>query len=59
VGYGREVWTAGGYYFWIPIVAPFAGAVSGGLAYDLCLYTGSESPVNGGLGRKKKEGFSV
>jgi hypothetical protein len=23
VGYGPKVWTAGHYYFWVPIVAPF------------------------------------
>ncbi|KAA6413728.1 MAG: aquaporin [Lasallia pustulata] len=45
VGYGHEVWSAGGYYFWIPMVAPFGGCAFGGFLYDLFLYTG-ESPVN-------------
>ncbi|PSN60979.1 aquaporin [Corynespora cassiicola Philippines] len=45
VGYPSEVWTAGGYYFWIPMVAPFAGCAFGGLLYDVFIYTGS-SPVN-------------
>ncbi|MCJ1300869.1 hypothetical protein MMC08_003668 [Hypocenomyce scalaris] len=45
VGYGHEVWSAGGYYFWIPMVAPFCGCAFGGFLYDLFLYTG-ESPVN-------------
>jgi len=45
VGYGPEVWSAGGYYFWIPMVAPFCGCAFGGFLYDLFIYTG-ESPVN-------------
>ena len=39
LGYGKEVWTAGGYYFWIPMVAPFLGTAIGGGLYDLCLWT--------------------
>ncbi|KAK4962951.1 glycerol channel [Elasticomyces elasticus] len=34
LGYGHEVWSAGGYYFWIPMIAP-----------DVLLFTG-ESPIN-------------
>ncbi|KAI9721506.1 MAG: hypothetical protein M1812_002268 [Candelaria pacifica] len=45
VGYGHEVWSAGGYYFWIPMVVPFLGCAFGGLLYDVFIYTG-ESPVN-------------
>lgn len=45
VGYGPEVWSAGGYYFWIPMVAPFLGCAFGGFLYDLFIYTGP-SPVN-------------
>lgn len=45
VGYGHEVWSAGGYYFWIPMVAPFAGCMFGGFLYDLLIYTGP-SPIN-------------
>ncbi|KAF7185583.1 Glycerol uptake/efflux facilitator protein [Pseudocercospora fuligena] len=45
VGYGHEVWSAGGYYFWIPMVAPFCGCLFGGVLYDLCIYTGP-SPIN-------------
>jgi len=66
VGYGPGVWSAGGYYFWIPIVAPFCGTIFGGFLYDLFIYTGPESPVNspwlgfkylfsGGYWRKKKD----
>jgi len=45
VGYGHEVWSAGGYYFWVPMVAPFCGCLTGGLFYDLFIYTG-RSPIN-------------
>lgn len=46
IGYGSEVWSAGGYYFWIPMVAPFIGCLLGGFFYDLFIYTGDESPLN-------------
>ncbi|KAL1864283.1 hypothetical protein VTK73DRAFT_5993 [Phialemonium thermophilum] len=46
IGYGPQVWSAGGYYFWIPIVAPFCGTLFGGFLYDVFLYTGRESPMN-------------
>ncbi|KAH6671704.1 aquaporin-like protein [Halenospora varia] len=66
VGYGPGVWSAGSYYFWIPMVAPFCGCLFGGFLYDLFVYTGPESPVNtpwlgfkylftGGYWRKKKD----
>ncbi|EXK28286.1 aquaglyceroporin like protein, other eukaryote [Fusarium oxysporum f. sp. lycopersici 4287] len=45
IGYGSEVWSAGGYYFWIPMVAPFMGCAFGGLLYDVFIYTGP-SPIN-------------
>ncbi|OJD16877.1 hypothetical protein AJ78_02974 [Emergomyces pasteurianus Ep9510] len=45
VGYGHEVWSAGNYYFWIPMVAPFVGCTLGGFLYDVLLYTGP-SPIN-------------
>ncbi|KJX97874.1 hypothetical protein TI39_contig455g00001 [Zymoseptoria brevis] len=45
VGYGSEVWSAGGYYFWIPMVAPFCGCLFGGIMYDLAIYTGP-TPIN-------------
>ncbi|EME44725.1 hypothetical protein DOTSEDRAFT_152722 [Dothistroma septosporum NZE10] len=44
VGY-QGVWSAGGYYFWIPMVAPFCGCLFGGVLYDLAIYTGP-SPIN-------------
>ncbi|KAI2726437.1 hypothetical protein DTO012A7_2204 [Penicillium roqueforti] len=46
IGYGHEVWAAGGYYFWIPMVAPILGCTFGGWIYDLFLYTGIDSPIN-------------
>ncbi|KIW25191.1 uncharacterized protein PV07_08390 [Cladophialophora immunda] len=45
IGYGHEVWSAGGYYFWVPMVAPFCGCAFGGWLYDMFLFTG-ESPIN-------------
>ncbi|KAK3722137.1 glycerol channel [Vermiconidia calcicola] len=45
LGYGHEVWSAGNYYFWVPMVAPFLGCTFGGFLYDLMLYVG-ESPIN-------------
>jgi aquaglyceroporin related protein len=45
VGYGHEVWSAGGYYFWIPMVSPFLGCLFGGILYDIAIYTGP-SPIN-------------
>ncbi|KAF2163280.1 hypothetical protein M409DRAFT_68571 [Zasmidium cellare ATCC 36951] len=45
LGYGPDVWRAGGYYFWIPMVAPFCGCTFGGFLYDVLLFTG-ESPIN-------------
>ncbi|RLN87538.1 hypothetical protein BBJ28_00014281 [Nothophytophthora sp. Chile5] len=35
VGYGSKVWTANGYYFWIPIVGPLVGAAVGAGMYTL------------------------
>lgn len=45
VGYSN-VWSAGDYYFWIPIVVPFFGCTFGGFLYDVFIYTGPESPIN-------------
>lgn len=45
LGYGHEVWAAGGYYFWIPMVSPFFGCTFGAWLYDVFLFTG-ESPIN-------------
>ncbi|KAK3071607.1 glycerol channel [Teratosphaeriaceae sp. CCFEE 6253] len=45
LGYGHEVWAAGNYYFWVPMISPFFGCAFGGFLYDLLLFTG-ESPIN-------------
>ncbi|KAH8695483.1 aquaporin-like protein [Talaromyces proteolyticus] len=45
LGYGKEVFMAGNYYFWIPMVAPFFGCLFGGFLYDTFVFTG-ESPIN-------------
>ncbi|EXJ80525.1 aquaglyceroporin like protein, other eukaryote [Capronia coronata CBS 617.96] len=45
VGYGPHVWTAGDYYFWVPMVCPFVGGTFGAFLYDTLIYTG-ESPIN-------------
>ncbi|KAL8677543.1 MAG: hypothetical protein Q9224_000203 [Gallowayella concinna] len=46
VGYGHAVWSAGDYYFWVPMVASFLGCAFGGFLYDVFIYTGPESPIN-------------
>ncbi len=46
LGYGSEVWSAGNYYFWVPIVAPLFGTLFGGFLYDIFIYTGPESLIN-------------
>jgi len=45
IGYGHEVWSAGGYYFWVPMVAPFFGCTFGGFLYDTFIFSG-DSPMN-------------
>jgi aquaglyceroporin related protein, other eukaryote len=40
LGYGHEVWSAGNYYFWVPMVAPFCGCTFGGWLYDVFIFTG-------------------
>jgi aquaglyceroporin related protein, other eukaryote len=45
IGYGPNVWKAGDFYFWVPMVAPFLGCLFGGWLYDMFLFTG-ESPIN-------------
>jgi len=45
VGYGPHVWTAGDYYFWVPMLCPFIGGTFGGFLYDVIIFTG-ESPIN-------------
>jgi MIP family channel proteins len=42
-GWGTEVFRAGNYWWWVPIVAPCIGAVLGGWIYDLLV--GSRFPA--------------
>lgn len=47
VGYGKDVFTfRNQYWLWCPIFGPILGMQTGGLVYDLLIYTGSESIVN-------------
>lgn len=47
VGYGNEVWTHdGGYWFWNPWLSSGLGGVAGAAMYDAFLYTGRDSPFN-------------
>ena len=43
--YAHNFILQGGYYFWIPMIAPFIGCLFGGLLYDIFIYTGP-SPIN-------------
>jgi len=36
-GWGSDVFRAGNYWWWIPIVGPLIGGVLGGCLYDLCI----------------------
>lgn len=36
-GWGREVFTAGNYWWWVPVVAPCIGSILGGFVYDLLI----------------------
>lgn len=36
-GWGSGVFTASNHWWWVPLVAPCAGAVAGGWLYDLCV----------------------
>lgn len=47
LGFNRHMlWINHYHFFWVPIVAPFLGSITGGLIYDICIYQGHESPVN-------------
>jgi MIP family channel proteins len=36
-GWGAEVFRAGNFWWWVPIVGPLIGGVLGGYVYDLCI----------------------
>ncbi|KAG0243637.1 hypothetical protein BGX31_010421 [Mortierella sp. GBA43] len=44
-GWGVEAFSRQNWYFWVPIVAPFLGALGGAFTYDLLVYRGP-SPLN-------------
>lgn len=47
VGFSRKLlWESHHHFFWVPMTAPFVGALTGGLVYDIFIYQGHESPVN-------------
>ncbi len=39
-GWGPQVLSAGNYWFWVPVVAPLLGGITGGLVYDRMIGTG-------------------
>jgi aquaglyceroporin related protein len=46
VGYPSELFTAYSHYFWVPVVIPIIGCLTGGFFYDLFIYQGLDSPLN-------------
>jgi MIP family channel proteins len=40
-GWGRAVFLAGNYWWWVPIVGPLAGAILGAFAYDFFIRPGA------------------
>jgi glycerol uptake facilitator-like aquaporin len=42
-GWGSEVFRAGNYWWWVPVVAPLIGGVLGGWIYDL--FVGKHFPA--------------
>lgn len=57
--YGREVFSAKGWYFVVPLFAPVLGCVLGMVGYDAFLYEGRESVVTEGLNRLESRGFGA
>ncbi|KAF8939426.1 aquaporin-like protein [Dissophora ornata] len=45
-GWGVDAFTRQDYYFWVPIVAPFVGAIVGAFTYDVFVYSSGPSPLN-------------
>lgn len=55
--YGREVFSAKGWYFLVPLFAPVLGCILGTIGYDAILYEGRQSVVTEGLDRLESRGF--
>jgi MIP family channel proteins len=47
-GWGGEVFRAGNYWFWVPVIGPLAGGVAGAAIYDLFIGRFLE-PAGGGV----------
>jgi aquaglyceroporin related protein len=47
--YGREVFTAAGFYFVVPLFVPIFGCIAGAAVYDACLFEGEGSAVTDAL----------
>ena len=47
-GWGSEVFRAGGSWWWVPIVGPIAGGLTGGFVYDALIarHHPTESPTD-------------
>jgi aquaporin-3 len=46
-GWGSGVFTAGGGWWWVPVVAPIAGAILGAWLYDLLINKHHVAPEAG------------
>lgn len=47
--YGREVFTAKGFYFVVPLFVPIFGCIAGAAVYDAFLFEGEGSAVTDAL----------
>ncbi|CAI7581325.1 unnamed protein product [Penicillium manginii] len=54
--YGREVFTAAGYYFFVPLFAPIIGCIIGAATYDSMLFDGDGSRVTDTLDKVENHG---
>ncbi|KAF9135383.1 hypothetical protein BGW39_003180 [Mortierella sp. 14UC] len=41
-GWGVKAFSRQGYYFWVPIIAPFLGAIGGALTHDILAHTSKQ-----------------
>lgn len=56
LGFDRKnLWIHHHRYFWVPMIVPFWGSMTGALLYDFCIYQGHESPVNWPLSLYKEK----